>query len=239
VPIIAQYLFGSYARQDQNTGSDIDILCVTHEDWQKPSSYNKVNVNFYPKNDIIDSSKRGDLFILHIIKEAKIIYDPEKLMSILSDNFKFRASYKTDVTKASDLGAFLLNILPQISIDPRTIGIINKRFAWCARTIVIAYNVERGKILFDTRSLSESVEPINLALLLAHKDTKNLHSEDLQILTEIIARYGTAEALRRGGTIISDWEKHFVKTKNDIALKTLYEIVPLAKKQIGNTDMYY
>jgi len=63
-------LFGSYAREDFNSDSDIDILLI-HNEFKKPVHSGKYSISIYSKDKLMDFAKIGSLFILHLISEAK------------------------------------------------------------------------------------------------------------------------------------------------------------------------
>lgn len=236
MPVLAQFVFGSYARQDFNEKSDIDILCITEESWQSNSSVGKINVSFFPKHNFLLSASSGDLFILHIIREAKTIYDPTSLYYQVDKAFEYKSSYNVEISQASDLGRFLINISTNSNFDGAASRIINKRIAWCARTILIARSVAKGNPVFDARGLSKFAGSRLIQDLLNHKDNIAILQKDLLILNDLIQDFGISNPsswLEKG--LVSTLN-HFRKTNNQLGTKTLYQIY---KKNVVINETYY
>lgn len=236
MPITAQFLFGSHARQDHNADSDVDILCITNEDWQKSSSHSNINVSFYPKDHFLLSALNGDLFLLHIIRESKILYDPTGLLAVASKSFKLRSSYDSDIKHASDLGNFLINYAQKLPYQEKSQKIINKRVAWCARTILIAVNIRKGDIIFDAAGLSKKSGSTELIELLSHKESSGVFPKDFSILCRIIKQYGQDSSEKQEKYSLDDWNRLFTRTNNSIAIKTLFKLRNLSSK---SSEMFY
>lgn len=76
------FIYGSFAKNTQNSASDIDILIVGNPDedilMQKIEDLEKrlqreINYNIYPKDEFKQRLKSRDSFIANIVKEHKII----------------------------------------------------------------------------------------------------------------------------------------------------------------------
>ena len=111
MPIIAQYLFGSYARRDDTESSDFDVLSITDEKGFRTVQHNIMNISFYPKDKFLQGSRQGDLFVMHILYEGVRLYDSLYFDQEFRESFKHRDSYDLEVGKASDLGWFLVRHL--------------------------------------------------------------------------------------------------------------------------------
>lgn len=222
--ILAQFLFGSYARRDFNENSDVDILCVTEETWQRNSSEGKINISFYPKYDFLKASSQGDLFILHIIKEAKTLYDPNSLHHLAERAFQYKNTYQIEIRNASELGWFLIKNWNKYHPSPDSNKIFNKRMAWCVRTILIALSVQNHKPKFDAYGLSEISGSEQTLSLLSHKDDTTLSVADLAEFERIIIQFGTNKLpfylIANTNTSI----KYFESKNNQVAVKTLRQL---------------
>lgn len=80
--IVLSFIYGSFAKNRQNTTSDIDILVVGNPDedklMQKIENLEKqlqreINYNIYPEKELKDRIRKKDSFILNILKRPKII----------------------------------------------------------------------------------------------------------------------------------------------------------------------
>jgi len=85
-PFSAVFLFGSYARGDQDRTSDVDILQVAPT---RTKSYSKGNMNVtcYTPDQLIALSKSGSMFARHLVLEAVPIFDPENFLGILKAGY--------------------------------------------------------------------------------------------------------------------------------------------------------
>ncbi len=81
-------LFGSFAKNDINEGSDIDILVVANfkEDFLERikllMDLNKFNIPIEPigyTKEEFEEMKKNNLFIEEVIKKGKILYKKEKV----------------------------------------------------------------------------------------------------------------------------------------------------------------
>lgn len=90
-------LFGSYARGDYKDLSDIDILVIT-DSYLKISDINKnipksiksekISIVTYPLSDFNELFNEGSLFIAHLIREGKILFDDGSYEKIAKRDFK-------------------------------------------------------------------------------------------------------------------------------------------------------
>ena len=89
--ILAVMLFGSCARGDNEANSDIDLLVVTSGNVIKHSRIDTVmaplSLSYYPYKYIVIGAQEGDLFICHVVKEAKSLYDPHGILNTLRGVF--------------------------------------------------------------------------------------------------------------------------------------------------------
>lgn len=237
--VLAQFVFGSYARRDFNEKSDIDILCVTEEAWQNNSSVGKINVSFFPKHNFLLNASNGDLFILHIIREAKTIYDPTSLYHQADKAFEYKTSYNFEISQASDLGHFLIDTSLNNTFDRNASKIINKRLAWCARTILIARSVSKGSPVFDAHGLSKFAGSGAVKDFLGHKDNENILHEDLLILRGIILDFGISSRTLGQRKGLADKLRYFREKNNQVAVKTILQIYRDSDINSINISHYY
>ncbi|MBS3101867.1 nucleotidyltransferase domain-containing protein [Candidatus Woesearchaeota archaeon] len=85
--VLAVYLYGSYARNEQTLDSDVDILVITYTKLkiiEKISDYSIVSITL---NELEDTLNKNAILILPIIKEAKTIVNPGLLEKYRELNF--------------------------------------------------------------------------------------------------------------------------------------------------------
>lgn len=154
MPIVTLALYGSCARRDDDEQSDVDILAVTTEDKIFSHVDSKLTFSYYPKQYLLDRARAGDLFVLHLVREARALYDHSGVMDELRDSFALKASYSDEIRSASDLGWFLVRWAEKFE----NYLLLNKRIAWCVRTILIAKSTEQGGAVFSAMELSKFSE---------------------------------------------------------------------------------
>ena len=141
--VAATVLFGSLARGDQSEGSDTDLLMVGLGDETRHVSIGHLSLFLYPWAQLEQDARDGDLFVCHIVREAKPLIDPDNYFLKLQQAFQFRSSYATDIERASDFAWFLVSFGAEL--NPY---LLEKRSLWCVRTILIARSAERRDPIF-------------------------------------------------------------------------------------------
>ncbi len=88
--IIGIYLFGSYARKEQDVESDIDIIAISNT-IKKSIVLGKYNVSIYPLKSVESAIKNNPLNILPMLLEAKTILNKPLLDNLLRQDFNKKA----------------------------------------------------------------------------------------------------------------------------------------------------
>ncbi|WP_052675385.1 nucleotidyltransferase domain-containing protein [Agrobacterium arsenijevicii] len=147
--IEAIFLYGSWARGDQGEGSDHDLLMVTNEARGYHVTDGHHSMTYYPLSNLQEKAASGDLFVLHIVREAKVVLDPNDILVSLRSLFTPKASYDLEISHGADVGWFLVHNHVALS---EKLGA--RRIAWAVRTILIARSVVRGNPTFAPDKLS-------------------------------------------------------------------------------------
>ncbi len=214
--IVAAALFGSRARGDHDEASDTDILLVTPDAKPKHISEGNCSLSFYSQDHLIEKARSGDLFVCHIVYEAKPLRDQNGFFDCLKGQFHFRKSYKEEVEHASDLGWFLIKHSEVFD----NYKIINKRIAWCVRTILIARAAEKKKPIFAASQLADSVAYSSVKQLIANKDTDNFNNDLNEKFVGFLAHYGIDDSTLGNAKSVRDFLRKFRATDNKVALNT-------------------
>lgn len=216
--IIAQALFGSHARGDFHSNSDIDLLSIIDRgDFPSSSSFGTLNVSYYSAEHLLNDARLGHLFVMHIVREALPIFDPSHFHKKLCDQFRIRKNYNDDIKRASDLGWLILRQGDLIVDD----AVYNKRLSWCARTISIAHSVNSGLPLFSPGALVNFIHFEHLQELLSAKLAMRRRNDLSKFLEMFLDSYGHPEpTVVMDGSFPDQW-KYFRDTNNNFALKTL------------------
>lgn len=213
--IAATLLFGSLARADHAGGSDTDLLMINLEDETRHVSVGHLSLFIYPWRQLEHDARTGDLFVCHLVHEAKPLVDPDDYLLRLQQAFSFRASYQDDIQRAADLGWYLVNFG-----DDLNSALLAKRLLWCVRTILIARSAERRAPVFAPHRLAEETgsEAAREILLRRHDQRDDTHGRQLLrsfLEAEAPPPHGFENLSRQS------FLERFVATSNKVALQTL------------------
>jgi hypothetical protein len=211
--ISAVILFGSHARTDAEAGSDVDILGITAERKTRHVEMGTVSLYLYPWKRLLAEARNGDLFVCHIVKEARPLHDPKSYLKELSTAFIFKPSYSEEVRKASDLAWYLIHFHEKL--DQRTVA---KRIAWCVRTIVIARSAENRTPYFAAAALTAFSKSSEVGALISRKEDRHVEGDSLFLLRDVLSQFGDSDPMLGPD---SAYLKRFAKTKNKVALQTI------------------
>ena len=211
--VSAILLFGSRAREDNSRGSDTDLLLISPPGTPQHKSIGHLSMFFYPWDKLTADSLDGDLFVCHIVREAKPVFDPLDQLGELRSQFRLRTSYAREIAQARDLGWFL----------DRHSGAFNasmvvRRMVWCVRTIAIAQLAENGRPAFAPIELAAAA-PL-AADILVNRHQRRLDGVMRQRFRQYLMQEGGAPALPREATL-EDYRDLFVRTGNKVGLQTI------------------
>lgn len=211
----AVVLFGSQARSDQGAASDTDLLFITEGQETQHTSQGHTSMFFYAWSKLLADARDGDLFVCHIAKEAKPIFDPEALLTALADAFVFRNSYAPAIEQARDFGWYLARY--GVTLNRR---LLVKRIIWCVRTILVARSAERRQPVFAPHLLAE-LSPTGTAgrILLGRHSLKG-DTVTRQMLADFLSAETEGEPFLQAASQ-ADFIKRFEDTGNRVALQTL------------------
>jgi len=214
--ISAMFLFGSHARGDEDIYSDTDLLLISHDDRPQHVQKGHLSTSIYPLDDLLRRAQQGDLFVCHIVREAKAIYDPTNQLDLLRDHFILRASYAPEITQASDLGWFIVDY----GHEARFQSLLNRRIAWCVRTILIAKSAEQKRPVFSAAELAAFAASSDVLRLIKNKETDRADPNALSMLGNFLLSFGKAR-FQRNVTSYGAYVKHFSETRNSVALSLI------------------
>ena len=217
--VVSLVLFGSRARGDFGHDSDVDLLVINNSAHMRSKTLNKINVVYYPYDFLCSKSKSGDLFVLHLKLEAKVIFDPLMLFNNLCDKFKYKENYDDDIASASMIGKMLVQHTQEFVSNKQ----LNKRIAWCVRTILIARSAEIRKPVFSANALCKFAASDDIYDLIKNKDNDDYKESNIRKFDNFLNVFGKTS--QYDGTIILREYKSFFKSKNNkMGLKVLRNI---------------
>ncbi len=212
--VSAILLFGSHARKDNRRGSDTDLLLIAPQSMPWHRSIGHLSMFFYPWERLAEDARNGDLFVCHIVREAKPIFDPQLQLDELRSLFRLRASYASEIRQARQLGWFIDRHAG--ALNPQ---VVVRRMIWCVRTILIARLAERGQPRFAPTDLA-AVAPDSAAELLADRHRRRLDGSMRQRFRHFLIEEGGMPPLP-GDATLEDYRDFFTQTNNRVALQTI------------------
>jgi predicted nucleotidyltransferase len=219
--VIGLALYGSCARRDDDEKSDVDILAITQDDQVATKTFNKTNLSYYPMDKILKLASKGDLFVLHINQEAKVLYDQCEIFEKINNIFEYKEHYQDEINRASELGWFLISIgSPNVNAL-----ILNRRVAWCVRTILIAKSAEARNPVFSAKSLRSFASSESVYYLIKNKDNHKFDKNVISIFSEFLMTFGHVACSKMTP---NQWVHHFAATENKVAEKTVERIFRLS-----------
>ena len=217
MPIAAVFLFGSLARADQTRGSDTDLLLVSDEAETRHVSAGHLSMFFYPWPQLLTEAQQGDLFVCHIVREAKALFDPEHRLVQLRNNFVLRTSYEREIAQATDLGWFLVRYGDELNSV-----LLVKRIIWCVRTILIARSAEAQAPVFSPQVLASRSNSAIARELLSERHNRRanatMRGRFQKFLSEETSFDPSYTVADRG-----DFLRKFDLTSNKVALQTIIQ----------------
>lgn len=213
--IAATLLFGSLARDDHAEGSDTDLLMINLEDETRHVSVGRLSLFIYPWHQLEHDAGTGDLFVCHLVHEAKPLVDPDDYLLRLQQAFSFRTSYQDDIQRAADLGWYLVRFG-----DDLNPALLAKRVLWCVRTVLIAQSAERRVPVFAPLRLAEEARSDAAREILLRRHDQR----DGKSIRRLLRSFLKAEAPPLADTddpSRAEFLERFVATSNKVALQTL------------------
>lgn len=179
--LLSLVLFGSRARGDHRLSSDVDLLGVV-EGGQIMDEVASRGASFYryPVATLMEKAKGGDLFVLHLVKEGKVLHDTAGIFENIANSFVYKKSYASEIREASAV-AWL------ITLRPNVLGLRKnrKRLVWAIRTMLIAHAAQQGSAVFSSAALSDYAGMPELKVAIDRRFTVN--SGNLISIAEAVA----------------------------------------------------
>src|SRR5690606_11723743 len=145
-------------------GSDTDLLMINLNDETRHVSIGRLSLFLYPWRQLERNARNGDLFICHLVREARPLIDPDSYLPKLRGAFEFRSTYQDEITRATDFGWYLVKFGSELNSQ-----LLAKRALWCVRTILIARSAERRDPVFAPQRLAEQTRSASARELLDNR----------------------------------------------------------------------
>lgn len=217
MPVVAILLFGSFARADPSKGSDMDLLLIRQADATHHFTEGNFSLFQYPWHKLENNARDGDLFVCHLVREAKALFDPDGYLPKLKKAFRFRSGYMTEIGHATDLGWYLVKFGGELNSHLQA-----KRALWCVRTILIARSAERRDPVFAPHLLAKQTRSAAGRDLLIRRHSTRNDAEVRQSLRLFLEEEVTSGPFNEQADRTVFMER-FKATSNKVALETLQQ----------------
>lgn len=183
-PFSALLLYGSYARQEADEASDVDILQVTAV---RKASYSRGKVNFtcYTPEQLLTLAKNGAMFARHLALESVALFDPEGFLRTLASAYKPPKTY-AEIYKAA------IQAIPLVAVDEGEFGNRPRQYSSTAsyllRTYVYAKAFESGAQSFSMQhvaNLTGDNRPRRVLMELRERNTYGAFRSVVDLLLQI------------------------------------------------------
>ena len=150
-------IFGSTARHEREASSDMDLIGLYDEAAVKSITEQSVSLFMYPENKLVEMMTNGDLFALHLVKEALPIYGIEIFECIFS-KFNYKENYQQEMNISLYVADYILKNYEML----KDYSEANKKLSWSLRTFIIAVSANERKPVFSKVKISEYLSFPNL-----------------------------------------------------------------------------
>ena len=169
----------------------------------------------YPWHQLKQDAHDGDLFVCHLVREAKPLVDPDSYLAKLQQAFRYRSTYKDEIGRAADFGWYLVLFGEELNSS-----LLAKRALWCIRTILIARSAERRLPVFAPQLLAKETRSAAARELLSNRHRRRPGAAVRQLVRSFleveVPSHGTPPSIDREAFL--EW---FTVTSNKVALQTL------------------
>lgn len=213
--ILGLAVYGSRARGDYTNNSDTDLFAITDDAKYQMIENGKTNMACYPYELAMSRSSGGDLFFMHIVKEAAMIYDSGSYFECVRGNFRYKETYTEELQMASEVGYGLLLNRDAIS----DFSAYNRRLIWCVRTVLIAKSAEMRNPKFSAKDLAELFRNPKIESVVEIKDSDCYEKGSYLIAGEILDTLGCKMPIDMPRNY-SDLVGYFERKNNKMGVRT-------------------
>lgn len=165
-------LYGSRARGDAGTDSDVDLLVLSGEP-REPYQDGPVSVTVYTPKQLRRMCEAGSLFALHLVMEGQILDDPSGILRETLETYRAPVSYRALIDEVTAAAKILDLNTAQIAKNP--VGLTRLALYLVRTTAITRYIEETGNAAFSLDVIAAGLELPKLPELFAgREDSGNL-----------------------------------------------------------------
>jgi hypothetical protein len=160
-------LYGSCARGDARSHSDVDLLVLDDSHESHLHLPERFSLTVYTPNHLRGMARRGSLFVLHLRQESKILIDrhnviPSLLNEWVAPNYRrLREGMKAAATALD----FASKVVPALELRRAVLFVL--------RSVLYAACAERGRPSFAMSSVAQTLDDTRIANLFSGIDAKS------------------------------------------------------------------
>lgn len=200
----AAWLFGSHARRQGRSDSDIDVLLVERKR-RRSFERGAVACSVYTWHHLLRMAEFGSLFVRHLIDEATPIWDPDCLLDQLRARYHAPADY-------GDYIVALRHAFRLVPLDPVEYG-VRPEGAWrlarfLLRSCVYAELAGRGQLTFDMELAARRLGDLRILRLCRLR--QGWHSDMCELRSIVSSRWGCLPIRTEGSVeavIVNSWRE--------------------------------
>ena len=165
--LLSLVLYGSRARGDHRHASDVDLLGIVEGGpIRRQTAERGVNLHLYPLGSLIKKAQQGDLFVLHLVTEGRVLHDTALAFAQAKEAFAYREGYRHEVRNATAVVRYLLS--NREALEKKR---ARARLIWGIRTMLVASAAERREPVFSSASLEKFAGLVGLKNVIDKKCT--------------------------------------------------------------------
>jgi hypothetical protein len=200
--LVSLILYGSRARGDHRLRSDVDLLGVIDGGKIRQEVVAQgASLYHYPAQTLLAKAEAGDLFLLHLTREGKVLHDTLGFFEQIRSRLRFSDNYDNVIIEAHAILNYLRG-----NLRPFDRKKVRKRYIWAMRTILIARCAEQGEACFSSAALQSfsGIEGLKSAI-----DGRNtIDAGDLiELGVKVSNRFGTSTIEDKWPSTLSEQKK--------------------------------
>jgi predicted nucleotidyltransferase len=167
-------LYGSFARNDSNKDSDVDLLGISNDRYSRKIVKSNVNLTLYPYQILKKMASSGALFVYHLKEEGRILNDGNDLFTnLFLEIFVLKDSYCEEQYFSKQLLKKIIKLYPKLN----NFKFANSKISWCIRTHFAAIGAESNTPIFSEDSIKKHFGEFEASLLSIKKSTSQITSQ--------------------------------------------------------------
>lgn len=197
-------VFGSRARGDAVTGSDLDLLALVHT--PRPSADDgNVSVSYYTSDQL--ASGVGTLFGAHLKRDAKVLWDPDGTLDQALASFG-----DVETNRLFDRALQMSTLFTSLERDlPKYLPGLLREARYLLRSCLYARAIASGDPCFSVRELANRSDDPQLVSLLASRQEGPPTVDELNgclvRLKKIIGEFPMNKHGSLEATIVNEWDR--------------------------------